>query len=462
MNRSLLEVASREISFSIPVTPLWFHEGINSWRQAILWILALLFLETLLETTSVRLRSAYGQTVDDTAKRSSLEKRGGDTTITPSLTMTERYDSNIFVAPQRFIPPGVKKWDFVSTVSPGVQFLNKNSQTQTELNAGVNGNLLVNNPELNFYSGYVNGSADLSGWMSELIRGTKLKISDAFQVTPEQPSFVSSAPIGSSDVFARGIQPVRARLYTNTAGVAGSYAVSRTVDVFGEYSFSILRVAEVFLPQPGTGISFFNTDAQRWSVGSSMRLARQDTVSLKYTNTSMSLSQFEGNETSTFRANGVEAGYVAQTPGWKLMLSGGGTVVLETNRAFVSGAASLQRGLGPDSLLQINASRQVSPSFFLGGAALISSTASVQFNHNLSKELILNGIANYSLNETNGITTSQTFTSYGASARLTYIIGPRVSTSVQYQYYYFDVNVPGRGYILNRDLVTFSLSGSWK
>ena len=129
-----------------------------------------------------------------------------ETKITPSISASERYDSNVWRSPSRFLPPGTKLWDMVTGLSPQVEFVNKSGFGDTKFNAGVSGSIFVNNPSLNYISTNVGLNSDLTGWIRDIIPGARLRVSDSFLYTPEPPGFITGVkPQDPTDTFARGV-----------------------------------------------------------------------------------------------------------------------------------------------------------------------------------------------------------------------------------------------------------------
>ena len=67
------------------------------------------------------------------------------TSIIPALSVSERYDSNIWFAPAQLLPPGTQLWDFVTTVQGSVKALHKDKNVEASLAGGVDGNAYAYN-----------------------------------------------------------------------------------------------------------------------------------------------------------------------------------------------------------------------------------------------------------------------------------------------------------------------------
>ena len=112
------------------------------------------------------------------------------TTIIPSLTVSERYDSNIFYTPKSLLKPGSKPEDFVTMVVP-------------QMNLGYTGSLIrgnlfgtglvtkyLNNPDRDFIGYNAGGQLDLTNAVHQLSqRITMLTMRGTYQSTPTTSGF---------------------------------------------------------------------------------------------------------------------------------------------------------------------------------------------------------------------------------------------------------------------------------
>src|SRR5207247_10596488 len=105
---------------------------------------------------------------------------------------------------------------------------------------------------------------------------------DFFTYTPQPPAFLTpqAQASGQSDVFARGIQPVRADSYQNSATVAGSYVLSPRVDLKASYTYSLNHFGKTFAT-PTSG-SVFDTTNQTVNLGTQAQLTRLDSGNFTY------------------------------------------------------------------------------------------------------------------------------------------------------------------------------------
>ena len=111
---------------------------------------------------------------------------GPQTNFIPSLTLSERYDSNVY-----FVGGGNLE-DYVTTVSPQLRVVHKRQLVEATVGGGVTAEAYAKNPGLNYVgaNGLVN--LNLDGAMSEMVRGLGLQISDTFYYSPQLPSFAAT------------------------------------------------------------------------------------------------------------------------------------------------------------------------------------------------------------------------------------------------------------------------------
>lgn len=424
--------------------PLWCRDSFTWVRGCRLWLLALVLTEAL----STGLNDA--------------SQVHAETKVIPSVSLSQRYDTNVFFAPRSFVPSGTKLWDFVTTATPQVEFLNKNQLADTSIRAGVGANAFVNNSDLAFFSTNVDAYSKLDGLVSRLLPGAKLLVSESYRYTPEPPAFLTGGkPPPTADPFTRGLQGFRANTFANIAGAQGSYAVTRNLSVRGDYSYSLFRVGTFFVQSSAGGPTFFDTNIQRWSIGPSLRLTRGDTITLKYQDTHMNQTG-AGTQGFSFTTRAVLAEYVMKTSDWTATLTGGGTLLEQGNDMFASGGIVLAWNYDRSTKLQVSGSRDIAPATFGTGGALISNTMSMSIEHRLSKVLSLSGNANYAYSQTAPVKL-QTFESYAVAGSLRYFITRQISTSLTYSYSFFGLTSPQSApFEVPRQFVMFSLDAKWE
>jgi hypothetical protein len=391
-----------------------------------------------------------------------------ETRIIPSITGTVRYDSNVWASPKEFIPQGTKSWDVVSGVSPQVEILNKSRLGDTKLNAGVSGNVFVNNPVLNYVSTNAGLNSDLTGWIRELIPGAKLQVSDSFYFTPEPPGFITGVkPETPADTFARGVVAFRANTYTNYATVNGAYAFSRTTGLQANYTNSLFTFGQVFQADPSANLQnfYFDSIMHYASIGPWYKWSRKDTIGLNYQPTYMTLTG--AGTTQTFTAHSVVVSYTRETPDWTFTIDGGPAYLEQGSFFYYNGGASLTTNYDKSTSFRLSFSRQLAPAFFSTGGGLISNTAGASIQSAIVKNLVLAGSIYYSENTAVPVDIVK-FTSLLANAQLTYRMTRTLSSSIGYYYNFFDqssqdvVGAPIQSFQFDRHYITFSISSTWK
>jgi hypothetical protein len=383
-----------------------------------------------------------------------------ETRVTPSLTLSERFDTNVFFSPQEFLPDRTL-WDFATTVSPGVQIHDRGRQIDTSLNATISGTTFVNNPDLSFVGTDVTLNSKLNGWIGRMIPGARLEVSDALDYTPEPPAFLTGGrPSQNADIFTRGIQGVRANTFTNVASATGGYTLTRRMDLQADYSYAIFRVGSFLgVDDPSAlPVTFFRFNVENVSIGPSFRMSKGDTVALNYERTDM---KGEGQQ---IVSQGGNLEYTKAATSWRSSLKGGAMVV--GSSAYLTGSISLSVGYGKSTAVNMSASRVVSPGFFgvaTGGPqALVSTNASLGIEQKLSKVLTLSASGNYALNETVPVDVL-TIRSYMATLLLRYKITRSLDAMVSYDYNFFSLESPVFDvFRVDRNFLTLSITGTWQ
>ena len=383
-----------------------------------------------------------------------------ETHYIPAINFSERYDSNVFYTAKEFVPPDAQQWDLVSTLSTALKVVNKSRVGDTEATASVNGNIYAYNTNLSYVSTFLNASSDLTNWVHELLPGAKLRLSDQFLYTPEQPAFVTGGKIPENDVFYRGIQGYRTNILSNVLSGDAEYSISRSLGLRTVYTYSIWRTGSTFVT--GSPFVFFNTTAHNVSAGPTYQFDNGDTLFLRYNymaSEAVPATGFVGAP-FTFTAHSIQPEYMSTiVRGWRATISGGVTLVEEAqNRTFFSGRFSLTNDFDRRTRASISVSRQAAPAYFGTGGAMISNVAQIYLSHNISRVITLTVSGNYAHNETTTAPTFRIETTFG-SAVLDYNVtrSTKISLSQEYGYYSF-TGTP----TFDRYATTLMLTTEWK
>ena len=169
---------------------------------------------------------------------------------------------------------------FHRSVGASVQVLNKSRLGDSVLVAGVNRRCIcIQYRFVLRINKLLLAGSDLSGWTNELVPGLKFRVSDCFLYTPEPPAFFTGGQPGeTSDIFTRGIQAVRANTLDHCSA-QGNYSLSRSVGLQTKYTYSILRVGQIFTTSPaGAPVQFFDATLHTLSAGPTYQLRGRDTL----------------------------------------------------------------------------------------------------------------------------------------------------------------------------------------
>jgi opacity protein-like surface antigen len=388
-----------------------------------------------------------------------------ETYIIPSLTVSERYDTNIWYAPAEFLPPGTRLDDFATTLAGGIQALYKERDIEAGLTAGGDFNAYVYNTGLNYFNTRLDGYAKLDGWVQQLIKGAQLRVADSFRYTPESPGFISGVKGNVvDDPFLRGIQQFRANTFSNTASANGAVPIYRDLAFEGGYSFSVYRVGSI-LAAGATGPAFFDTTVHSFSAGPRYVLTRQDSIGLGYKRSQTTQTQTDVapgvGQNFDFTTQSITANYSRTTPEWTAGIGAGMVLIDPAHRAYPTVAINLSSSLERVTAVRLDLSRQAVPSFFFVGGAMISNLGQIAVSHKLSRLLTLQGGANYGFNETVP-DRSVKFTNFGLNAGVNYKLSKIMSVDLYYNYSDFKTEQIGSAFEVLKHVVGFSLTAQWK
>ena len=366
---------------------------------------------------------------------------GAETTFIPSVSLSERYDSNVFRTTRSAYGPGVQPWDYVTTVSATVDVVDKSRLADSLLRAGVNGNAFVYNSDLAFVSTNVFAASDMTRGVSELVRGLRLRISDSFLYTPEMPAFLYGGhPDDTADTYSGGIQGSRANTYRNILSANSDYSLSRSFSLTTNYSFSMFRRGRSDPTSDSLdAVAYFNNTQHSVDIGPTYTFDGGDTLFFKY-NYTTGESMPEGP--------GVTTGYTFQTiapvyvtkavPGWTLTISGGATLVKQVgDHVFLSGKLGLATDYDRRTHVEMWVSREAIPSYYETGSSLISNLARFNVSYGVTRLVRLTASVNYGYNETVPVKTFA-FRTVGGAVALDYSLTQSTTLSLSQEYTYYE------------------------
>ncbi len=386
--------------------------------------------------------------------------------VTPSITVSERYDSNVLFLPD-------KVHDYVTNISPGALLEYRNDLIESSFRAGVSSELYARNPGLNYVGTNATVYGNLDNMAGRLIRGWTLRLTDGVMYTPQMPAFAS--PQGGNVVpadFVRGIQAYRNNMLTNSVSVQSGYELARTVSLSVSYSHSIIR----FLDDSnvvGMG-GLFNSTSQSLTTGPVYHISANDTVSVSYQFQHMVFSQQGGAVTTApiSSAAKIQGGIAT----WRSNLSRAlvaeispGLSVVDGSRdpAWTARAQIFWNAL--PTTISFSYSRGLYPSFFISSGVFLSNVISASFTHALTDKWSTSGQYSYSSNrlivDSSGAqTVAGELNSTGHSVALsaTYRINSLISAVGSVNHMEFSYDSTGARTAVARDFVTLQLRAEWR
>ena len=366
---------------------------------------------------------------------------GAQTTVIPSVSLSERYDSNIFRTTRSNYGPGVQPWDYVTTVSAIVDVVNKSRLADSHLRAGVNGNAFVYNSDSAFVSTNVLASSDMTRGVSELVRGLRLRISDSFRYTPEVPSFMTvDHPSDPADIYASGGGGSRANTYRNILLAKSDYSLSRSFSLTTNYLNTMFKRGHSNPASDSVdAVAYFNNTLHSVDTGPTYTFDGGDTLFFKY-NYSTGESKPEGGGGSTgYTFQTIAPEYVTKAvPGWTLTISAGPTLVKQVgDRVFLSGKLGLATDYDRRTHVEMGVSRQAIPSYYETPSALISNLARFTVRYDVTRLVRLTAGAYYAYNESVPVKTFA-FRTAGGAVALNYSLTESTTLSLSQEYNYFE------------------------
>jgi hypothetical protein len=371
--------------------------------------------------------------------------------IVPSVSLSERYDSNVFFAPQSFVPNHTL-WDVVTTVTANVNVVEKSRLVSSSLQAGTTVNSYVNNPGLNFVSGAGTLSVNLDNLFRRSLGGrARLQFDDSFSYTPEQPSFLTPKVQGPLETRLIGIQAFRSSSLLNSGVLRGSYDIASNVSLNASYLYSVFHFFKSFVTPAGIP-AVFDTTTSTVTAGTTVAFSGLDTGVLTYLHSSTTFGPAVGFDTDTVMTE-YRRKFSAALVG---TLNVGITQIQPGNLREPVGGAALNWTVTESERWQIKYTRGVTANFFLVASALISQRVDVGVVHQFTKRLALTASVNYALNETTSVPVFRAI-SYGAEANVSYRWTRHIASVLSFQHYNYNYG----DFQFDRNVVWFGLSATW-
>ena len=168
------------------------------------------------------------------------------TAIIPSLTVSERYDSNIFFTPKSLLGPDSKPEDFITTVIPQINIVHQGARISGRLFGSGLVTKYLHNPNRDFTGYNVGGQLDLREVAQQLSqRIVSLRMRGTYRSTPTTTGFgAAGGGLGtgfgstSGGLLDTGQVTNRASRQIFNLGVAGGYQLTALTTLDSTYDYN--------------------------------------------------------------------------------------------------------------------------------------------------------------------------------------------------------------------------------
>ena len=414
------------------------------------------------------------------------------TVIVPSLTVSERYDSNVFWAPKATLPSNVTPEDFITTLTPQINVAHTGSQVSGSIFAGGLISRYQNNSNLDYTGINTGGLLDLKGWANSFSqRIMMLSVRGTYQFAPSASAFGAGTAnngglgVGAGSTFSGGL--LNTGLVTNRVamnrynlGVSGGYQLTPTTTLIGTFDYSKISFGQQFgdISNP-----LFSTTGYLGSTTIATGITARDTVGA----TAM-LAHYSQQGSSSGSSGSGSFTTIAETLNWNRLwtqkvttfLAAGGIVTLPVGSSVPGQAVksqfaptfragmtyssfsealreagsslspyanlpSLEGSISPGGILapgayvvSVLSTYSILPSYAFGSGPMKTLVAGVTASGGITSNLSGQVGVNYS----HGVRDlpSSSFDSVGVNAAARYLIGP-VLAALTYNWLYFSNSI---------------------
>jgi hypothetical protein len=263
------------------------------------------------------------------------------TSIIPALSVSERYDSNVFFTPKSNLGPDRKPEDFITTVTPQINIAHTGSLIRGSLSGAGLVTRYLHNPNLDFTGYNATGFLDLKNMANQVShRIMSLNVKGTYQFTPSTSGFgAAGGGLGtgfgatSGGVLDNGLVTNRVSINRYSLGLDGGYQLTRITSLTGSYTYNKISFGE---QSGGVNNPLFNTTGHQGSTTISTRISERDTVGA-----TAAMSHFIQEASSSSSGQGSFT-TIAETLNWSRLwtqqlstsLAGGGILILPVGSAI--------------------------------------------------------------------------------------------------------------------------------
>lgn len=379
---------------------------------------------------------------------------GGGLRIVPSLQVSERYDSNVFLASRNLLQ-GFTPEDFVTTVVPQVRGLYTDQQRLVKINTAVGavGSYYVNNPGLSYVGANAGVVLDMNDLLSKWRPGARWTVSDTYFYSPQPPAFLSGGQLGEqANPLVAGFQAARTNTSSNSVNTLFQFPINKTVSLSGSYTHSFIRYGSSRVPQP---FGLINQDVHIYTAGFLMDVSIYDTVRVNFIG-----NDFDQGERGGFSARGGTLGWVHRfSPTLSFDASGGVQVLSgEVNGVPISTAIAPFGSFAiawniPTTMISLAYRSAIVPSFLFQGGALLNHTVSFRMTQSTPISDVAGLLeVNYGVANEYGSNSGSAFswTTVGGTAGLLYRATKKTFLTLTYSYQNVDNILVGTHFAYDR------------
>jgi len=227
--------------------------------------------------------------------------------IIPSLSVSERYDSNVFFTPKSLLGPTKEPEDFITTVTPQINVSRAGSMTRSSIFVGGLITRYLHNSNLDYTGINAGGQSDLTGWANRFSqRISALTLRGTYQFTPSASAFGASPStngglgIGGGSVspglLNTGLVTNRVSMQRYNLGVGGGYQLTATTNLLGTFDYSKISFGN---QSGGVNNPLFSTTGYQGSTTINTGITARDTVGA-----TAAMSHFEQESSSGSSSSG--------------------------------------------------------------------------------------------------------------------------------------------------------------
>jgi opacity protein-like surface antigen len=377
--------------------------------------------------------------------------------IIPTIMVGERYDSNVFFRPRT---PGLDREDFVTTTSPQLRGLYAGSLISVNAVGGATGEYYAKNTGLNYIGANASASLDMSKFLSQWWRGSTWQVTEFYINSAQPQTFLTGDVIGASvNPFVRGYQVGRTNYQNNIVSTNLSVPLNQTLALIGSYSNGFTKFGSSSVQQ-GT---LLDSNSQSYTAGIVMKYTHLDTFSLNVIG-----SEFDYGSRGSFVSRGGTVGWSHEFSQILSISSSAGVQYIKSQFQGVPSRISIAP-TGSFNLTWKDNTTTLGLAYFMGLTPSFQFEAQPLLTHTVSfaltqvtpiKDLVGVVGVNYARGDELRSSASApiSYTSYGATAGVTYKLTSQTFLGLNYNYRNVDNNFRGNSTAFDRSVVQLTLT----